>query len=190
MHGPTSPSSVAALSLSLAGAAVITAAQQKCMLRIGLQLRTALSAMVFRKSLTVSMSGAGGATTGEIVTLMSSDARKFEQFLVQMPSLVIAPVMLGVCFHLLHAEIGDSMWAGLVFMLAAMPLVLIMFGKLSSLFAKVRLLPQHRVRGARLLLRAARCASSCSCAADLTAPPPRRPDRHAPFRSWRAVPGA
>jgi hypothetical protein len=90
---------VAAMGLALAGSTTIMAVQQKMMLRIGIHLRTALCAMIFRKSLTVDMAQ-HGAATGDIVTLMSTDAQTFQHFLAMIPPLLTAPVMVGACLAL------------------------------------------------------------------------------------------
>lgn len=99
---------------------LLTAMHLRIMMRVGYQLRTALSAAIFRKSLLTS-STAEGVTTGDVVTLMSSDTQIFEELLTNVPLLFVSPCMLAACFYLLEKQIGRALIAGVVFMVCILP---------------------------------------------------------------------
>jgi ATP-binding cassette, subfamily C (CFTR/MRP), member 1 len=81
----------------------------------GLQIRPALIAAIFRKSLRISNSARASHPTGEIMTLMSVDVERVRQACKLWNWLWMSPVMVLVAVSLLYIQVGISSWVvGLV----------------------------------------------------------------------------
>jgi len=116
------------------------------MWRLGVQLKNAMTAAIYRKSLRLSSSARAAASTGQIVNLMAADAQQLQFIMLQMFPLILAPPQLGIGLWLLHREIGNSMFAGIGFMILMIPLNGVIFARISKLFAKTREVSDTRVK--------------------------------------------
>ncbi|CAL8110800.1 unnamed protein product [Orchesella dallaii] len=88
--------------------------------RVGQRCRIALGSLIQRKMVRIS---AGGQQTdqGQITTLISNDAAYVEANLLNIPSLLVAPLQLIIFMGFLWYEFGLSSMAGVAFILLYMP---------------------------------------------------------------------
>ena len=87
------------------------------MARTGLQMNSALSSTIFRKSLRIDMSRKWASETlslnqGTIVNLMANDARRLQYFMFGINDLWIAPTTVAVGMYLLYAEVDWATFVG------------------------------------------------------------------------------
>lgn len=97
------------------------------MYNIGMNCRTALTAFVYRKSMSLNNSARQKLTTGEIVNLMSNDTQRYvevTQFLQQIWS---GPMVIIVGLILLINLVGVSALVGVGIMIITIPLQAMMF---------------------------------------------------------------
>ncbi|KAG0275987.1 hypothetical protein BGZ95_008143 [Linnemannia exigua] len=83
-------------------------------INVGVEIRTALIAMVYRKSLRLSNAAKQSNTAGEISNHMSVDAERWLQAVTSLPMLVSIPYEISLALWLLYNQIGWSIFIGLV----------------------------------------------------------------------------
>ena len=93
--------------------------------RAGIGVKTALSVAIFNKSLR--MASTAGRDTGAIVTRMSVDAEAFVQFAFFAVMVFVSPLQIAGALLLIHVQVGDAMFFGLLLLVALMPLNIIIF---------------------------------------------------------------
>src|SRR5699024_4672027 len=101
---------------------ITSAYQQNRMNVLGMRIRTCLVSAIYRKSLVLASHAKKEYTTGEIVNLMSVDSQRFIDLLPWLNFLLTAPFQIGIAIWLLYAELGVSVFAGLLLMIAFMPI--------------------------------------------------------------------
>ncbi|KAF9137953.1 hypothetical protein BGX30_009752 [Mortierella sp. GBA39] len=89
-------------------------------INIGVEIRTALIAMVYRKSLRLSNAAKQSNTAGEISNHMSVDAERWLHAVTSLPMLVSIPYEIALALWLLYNQIGWSIFIGLVLIIALM----------------------------------------------------------------------
>ncbi|KAG0073648.1 hypothetical protein BGZ90_011416 [Linnemannia elongata] len=89
-------------------------------INIGVEIRTALIAMVYRKSLRLSNAAKQSNTAGEISNHMSVDAERWLHAVTSLPTLVSIPYEIALALWLLYNQIGWSIFIGLVLIVALM----------------------------------------------------------------------
>ncbi|KAG0261888.1 hypothetical protein DFQ27_002716 [Actinomortierella ambigua] len=87
----------------------------------GLNARTSLIGMVYRKSLVLSSGAKQKSTSGEITNHMSVDAERWNNAVNFLPSFVSIPFELAVALWLLYQQIGWSVFVGLATIFVMMP---------------------------------------------------------------------
>ena len=120
--------------LSLGGNAILVAIQQRIMRQLGIHIKTALTLAIFHKALKVNSVSRRGQSVGQIVTLMSADALAFEMLMDQVPVAVVAPVAVALCFVLLDGLVGKAVVAPVIFIIAIIPVNLVIFADVWNLF--------------------------------------------------------
>ncbi|KAF9984832.1 hypothetical protein BGZ65_012496 [Modicella reniformis] len=90
-------------------------------MNIGVEARTALIAMIYRKSLRLSSAAKQKSTAGEINNHMSVDAERWAEATNFMPMFVSIPYELAIALWLLYQQIGWSVFVGLATILIMMP---------------------------------------------------------------------
>jgi ABC-type multidrug transport system fused ATPase/permease subunit len=153
---------VISMTAVMAGNAVFLAVQQRMMRQLGIQIKTALTIAIFRKSLRISSAGRKGQSTGQIATLMSADAMNFEMLMDQVPTAIFAPVMIVMCFILIYREIGSAMYAAIVFMLALLPINVLIFSKLIVFTKNIMAATETRVKLVNDVIAGIRAIKTCS----------------------------
>ncbi|XP_022093078.1 multidrug resistance-associated protein 4-like isoform X2 [Acanthaster planci] len=112
----------------------------------GMMIRTACSALVFRKALKLSNVALGETAVGQLVNILSNDVNKFDQVFLFLTYLWIAPIQLTVMIVLCWREIGVSCLAGISVIILMAPFQ-VYTGKLfSKLRSKTALLSDARLR--------------------------------------------
>lgn len=101
---------------------LLAALYQNTASRVGMRIHTALMAMVYKKSLTISNASRKETTIGEIVNLMAVDAEHVQSFLMYMDTLWTAPLQIILSLYFLWQVLGISVLAGLAVMIVSIPL--------------------------------------------------------------------
>ncbi|KAG0273442.1 hypothetical protein BGZ95_010750 [Linnemannia exigua] len=90
-------------------------------LDVGVEARTALIAMIYRKSLKLSSAAKQKSTAGEINNHMSVDAERWNDAVTFFPMFVSIPYELCIALWLLYKQIGWSVFTGLGTILILIP---------------------------------------------------------------------
>jgi len=93
----------------------------RCMV-VGMRVRTAIVACVYRKSLKLSSAARKTSTVGEIVNLMSVDAQRFMELTTYLNMLWSAPFQMCVCLYFLWMILGPAILAGVGVMILMIPI--------------------------------------------------------------------
>ncbi|KAF9933094.1 hypothetical protein FBU30_006595 [Linnemannia zychae] len=93
---------------------------------LGLEIRTALIAMIYRKSLKLSTSAKQDSTAGEISNHMSVDAERWPQATMFLPMIISVPFQIGIAIWMLYQKLGWSVFVGLGSIIAMLPIHLFM----------------------------------------------------------------
>ncbi|KAF9909398.1 hypothetical protein BX616_011195 [Lobosporangium transversale] len=117
-------------------------------MNIGIEARTALISMIYRKSLRLSSAAKQKSTAGEINNHMSVDAERWADATSFMPMYISIPYELAIALWLLYRQIGWSVFVGFGSIIAMIPvqgLVAKVFtaaksGKLKAMDERVRLM--------------------------------------------------
>nr|XP_054771736.1 ATP-binding cassette sub-family C member 4-like [Lytechinus pictus] len=124
-----------AMALSGAAATVMHHPYFFKMQRVGMQVRIATSALVFRKSLRLSNSALGKTTVGKLVNILSSDVNRFDVVMLFLHYVWIGPLQLIVLLIILFNNMGPSCLVGFVILICLAPLQ----GWMGKLFSKFRI---------------------------------------------------
>ncbi|CAI2733366.1 unnamed protein product [Schistosoma spindalis] len=90
--------------------------------KLGMNIKTAITAAVYRKSLRLSNKARYQSTTGQIMNLMSSDAQQFVQLMPFINILWSGPFQITIAMILLWRELGPSVLAGVGVLLLLLPI--------------------------------------------------------------------
>ncbi|KAF9112068.1 hypothetical protein BGX27_004016 [Mortierella sp. AM989] len=103
-------------------------------MNIGIEIRTALIAMIYRKSLRLSSAAKQKSTAGEINNHMSVDAERWNDLSNFLPMFISIPYELAIALWLLYRQIGWSVFAGFASIIFMMPIQ----GLIASFFMKAK----------------------------------------------------
>ncbi|KAG0092465.1 Multidrug resistance-associated protein 1 [Podila epicladia] len=101
---------------------------------LGIEIRTALMSLVYRKALRLSNAAKQKSSAGEITNYMSVDAERWSTSMMFLPTLISLPVEIALATCSLYSLIGWSIFVGL----GAVILMLPIHSKLAEGFAKFR----------------------------------------------------
>lgn len=93
----------------------------KRMIMVGVRIRIAIIAAVYKKALVMSNSARKESTVGEIVNLMTVDAQSFMTMATYFNMLWSAPLQIGVALYFLWEILGPSVLAGLAVLIVLLP---------------------------------------------------------------------
>ncbi|XP_043474514.1 multidrug resistance-associated protein 1 isoform X1 [Leptopilina heterotoma] len=116
------------------------------MFLVGLRIRTALIAAIYRKALRVSNSARKETTVGEIVNLMSVDAQRFMDVTAYINMIWSAPLQIAVALYFLWECLGPSVLSGLAVMIILIPVNALIAGKVRNLQIKQMKNKDERVK--------------------------------------------
>ncbi|KAG0037262.1 hypothetical protein BGZ82_002861 [Podila clonocystis] len=90
-------------------------------MNVGIEIRTALIAMIYRKSLKLSSAAKQKSTAGEINNHMSVDAERWPDAITFLPMYISIPYELCIAIWLLYNQIGWAVFAGIATIILLMP---------------------------------------------------------------------
>ncbi|XP_017022566.1 probable multidrug resistance-associated protein lethal(2)03659 [Drosophila kikkawai] len=108
--------------------------------------RVSLSSMIYRKSLRLSRTALGAATSGHVVNLISNDVSRLDNNIFHAHFLWIGPLQTVLVTYLMYLQIGISAVLGVAFMLLFIPLQMYLGKKTSELRLKTALRTDKRMR--------------------------------------------
>ncbi|KAJ5360376.1 ABC transporter integral membrane type 1 [Penicillium concentricum] len=88
----------------------------------GMRVKSALTAMIYAKSLKLSNEGRSAKTTGDIVNHMAVDQQRLSDLTQFGTQLISAPFQITLCMLSLYQLVGASMFAGIGVMILMIPL--------------------------------------------------------------------
>lgn len=94
---------------------------QRCFV-LGMKVRTAIMAAVYKKALVVSNDARKESTVGETVNLMSADAQRFNDVVNFIHLLWSCPLQIALAIAFLWIELGPAVLAGLAVMVLMVPI--------------------------------------------------------------------
>ena len=105
--------------------------------RLAIQIRNALIAVVFRKSLRLSPV-ARQANSGTINNIFANDTKQLADAVMGFP-LIFAPISVAIGLYLIYLQVGAATFSGIGYVIAVMPL-LIFFGARFGILVKRKLI--------------------------------------------------
>ncbi|KAH8238124.1 hypothetical protein KR032_006027, partial [Drosophila birchii] len=108
--------------------------------------RVSLSSMIYRKSLRLSRTALGAATSGHVVNLISNDVSRMDSNVLFAHFLWIGPLQTALVTYLMYLKIGISALFGVAFMLLFIPLQMYLGKKASEVRLKTALRTDKRMR--------------------------------------------
>ncbi|XP_032672071.1 multidrug resistance-associated protein 1 isoform X3 [Odontomachus brunneus] len=103
------------------------------MFLVGLRIRTALIATIYRKALRMSNAARKETTLGEIVNLMSVDAQRFMDLTAYINMIWSAPLQIVLALYFLWEILGPAVLAGLAVMIILIPINAFIANKVKTL---------------------------------------------------------
>ena len=123
---------------------LLTTYHNNVMARVGTQLRTALTMAIYAKAVVLRPSAEW--TAGEVLTRMSVDAALPLRFVAFASQILVAPPTIAAALWLIYRDIGASVFAGLGFLLVAMPLSGMLVARLFGWRRESMLLTDRRTK--------------------------------------------
>jgi len=97
------------------------------MCHMSVYVRTAVSIMIYEKIMKISSAGRAKTSTGAIVNMMSNDTTQVQRFIQFMGFVTTAPFQVAFALYLIYQEVGVAMFAGVAFLVALIPVNVIIF---------------------------------------------------------------
>ncbi|KAM8945709.1 ATP-binding cassette sub-family C member 3 [Pelodytes ibericus] len=88
----------------------------------GMRLRSAITGIIYRKSLVITNAAKRSSTVGEVVNLMSVDAQRFQDLTTFLNMLWSAPLQIILALYFLWRALGPSVLAGVAVMVLLIPI--------------------------------------------------------------------
>uniref|UniRef100_A0A2C9KB02 ABC-type glutathione-S-conjugate transporter n=1 Tax=Biomphalaria glabrata TaxID=6526 RepID=A0A2C9KB02_BIOGL len=88
---------------------------------IGMEVKTVLTAAVYKKSLTMNADSRRKFTVGTIVNLMAVDCPRFQDLTTQLFVLISWPIQISIAFYMLYETLGIAFIAGIVVLSLLIP---------------------------------------------------------------------
>jgi len=119
----------------------------KIFLHASIFVKSAVSGLLYEKSLDVSAAGKAVTSTGQVVNMMSNDTAQLQRFAQFALGLVLtAPLSIVISLYLIHRQVGSAMWVGVAYMVALAPLNMVIFSVLGKMRIKVLKYSDLRVK--------------------------------------------
>ncbi|KAL7567897.1 hypothetical protein ACA910_019617 [Epithemia clementina (nom. ined.)] len=125
---------------------VLATRNQLIMAHCATFVRTAVSTLLFRKSLRVSAAGRAKTSTGQVVNMMSNDTAQLQRFLQFFGMIVGAPFQIVLALALIYREVGNATWVGVGYMILLAPVNVFIFSIVSKQRRKVLKYSDLRVK--------------------------------------------
>jgi len=109
-------------------------------------VRTAISTLLYEKSLNVSAVGKAASSTGQVVNMMSNDTTQIQRFIQFGGMILVSPIQIVVALVLIYRQVGAATWVGVGFMVALAPVNVVVFSVVSKMRRKVLKYSDLRVK--------------------------------------------
>ncbi|CAL7934381.1 unnamed protein product [Xylocopa violacea] len=116
------------------------------MFLVGLRIRTALIAAIYRKALRMSNAARKESTVGEIVNLMSVDAQRFMDLTAYINMIWSAPLQIVLALYFLWDILGPAVLAGLAVLLILIPVNVLITNRVKTLQIRQMKFKDERVK--------------------------------------------
>ncbi|CAF4075111.1 unnamed protein product, partial [Rotaria sordida] len=117
-----------------------------CQFLIGLRFRSAITGLVYRKSLKLSNASKQETTTGEIVNLMAIDASRFAELTQHIHILWSGPLQLLIALILLYRQMKFAIIPGVTLLFIMIPLSLYLQRIQKKLLLKQMIIKDQRIK--------------------------------------------
>ena len=128
----------------------------------GMNARAALVLSCYRKSLRMAPSERARFTSGEVMTFVTSDAKRIQDAAPYLQMAWSGPYQICWCVALLWSTLGPSFWAGIGVILVLLPLSGVLSGVMVRLEAKLMAAKDARVSRTAEALSAMKLLKSCA----------------------------
>ena len=125
---------------------ILQTRNQTIMVHCAVFVRTAVSTLLYRKSLRVSAAGRAKTSTGQVVNMMSNDTAQLQRFLQFLGLILSAPLQIILALFLIYQEVGNAMWVGVGYMVFLAPINTFVFSIVSKQRRKVLKYSDLRVK--------------------------------------------
>ena len=109
-------------------------------------VRTAVSTLMYKKSLSVSAAGRACTNTGQVVNMMSNDTTQLQRFIQFGGMTLVAPIQIVISLFLIYRQVGASTFVGIGFMVVLAPVNIIVFSVVGKMRRKVLKYSDLRVK--------------------------------------------
>jgi ATP-binding cassette subfamily C (CFTR/MRP) protein 1 len=109
-------------------------------------VRTAVSTLLYEKSLCISAAGRAATSTGQVVNMMSNDTTQLQRFIQFGGMTMVAPLQIIVALALIYQQVGNATWVGVAFMVALAPVNVVVFSVVGKMRRKVLKYSDLRVK--------------------------------------------
>mmetsp|Transcript_5471 Transcript_5471/g.6020 ORF Transcript_5471/g.6020 Transcript_5471/m.6020 type:complete len:1426 (+) Transcript_5471:82-4359(+) len=137
---------VAGLAIVPLMVSVLQTRSQVIMSHSAVFVRTAVSTLMYRKSLRISSAARAKTSTGQIVNMMSNDAAQLQSFLKFGGMTAVAPLQIIISLFLIYQQVGNATWVGVGFMVILAPINVVIFSVVSKMRRKVLKYSDLRVK--------------------------------------------
>lgn len=125
---------------------VLQTRHQVIMAHCAVYVRTAVSTLLYRKSLRISAAGRAKTSTGQVVNMMSNDTTQLQRFLQFAGMTLVAPIQIILSLALIYQQVGNATWVGVGFMIFLAPINVVVFSVVSKMRRKVLKYSDLRVK--------------------------------------------
>uniref|UniRef100_A0A915JSI6 ABC transmembrane type-1 domain-containing protein n=1 Tax=Romanomermis culicivorax TaxID=13658 RepID=A0A915JSI6_ROMCU len=115
------------------------------LVRVAMRLRIACSALIYKKSLKLNNAALREIEVGKIVNLLSNDVNRFDQAVLFLPFIWVAPLSLVLYLIFTWYEMGLSYVAGFLALLILNPCQMYMSRKAGALRQKIDIYTDKRI---------------------------------------------
>jgi len=137
---------VVALAVLPMATSILQTRSQVIFQHMAIFVRTAVSTLLYEKSLTVSAAGKACTNTGQVVNMMSNDTTQLQRFIQFGGMILVAPLQIVLSLALIYRQVGSATWVGVGFMLALAPVNIVVFGVVGKMRRKVLKYSDLRVK--------------------------------------------
>ena len=109
-------------------------------------VRTAVSTLLYKKSLSVSAAGRACTSTGQVVNMMSNDTTQLQRFIQFGGMTLVAPLQIVISLILIYRQVGPATWVGVGFMVVLAPVNVVVFSIVGKMRRKVLKYSDLRVK--------------------------------------------
>lgn len=109
-------------------------------------VRTAVSTLLYKKSLSVSAAGRACTSTGQVVNMMSNDTTQLQRFIQFGGMTLVAPIQIVISLILIYRQVGPATWVGVGFMVVLAPVNVVVFSIVGKMRRKVLKYSDLRVK--------------------------------------------